>query len=244
MRVLVTGATGYVGGRLVPVLLAQGHTVRCIVRDPSRLQGRPWEGQADIVRGDVLDETSLAPALAGIDVAYYLVHSLGAGHDFGDRDLRAARAFGAAAAAAGVGRIVYLGGLGDPSTALSAHLRSRQDTGAALGAAGVPVTEFRAAVIVGSGSISFEMVRYLTDRVPVMICPSWVYTRIQPIGIDDVLAYLAAAVTTPASSGQMIEIGGGDVLTYGRMMTEYARLRGLRRWLLPVPFLTPRLSSY
>ncbi len=244
MRILVTGATGYVGGRLVPQLLARGHAVRCMVRDPARLQGRSWAGQVETVCGDVLDPASLVAVLAGIDTAYYLVHSLGAGRDFHDRDLRAARAFGAAAAAAGVSRIIYLGGLGDASGALSEHLRSRQDTGTALGASGVPVTEFRAAVIVGSGSVSFEMIRYLTERVPVMVCPHWVYTKIQPIAIRDVLAYLTEAVSTPASSGQVVEIGGSDVLTYGQMMTGYAKERGLTRWLLPVPFLTPRLSSY
>jgi uncharacterized protein YbjT (DUF2867 family) len=244
MRILVTGATGYVGGRLVPQLLARGHAVRCMVRDPSRLQGRPWAAQVEIVRGDVLDADSLAPVLAGIEVAYYLVHSLGAGPDFHDRDMRAARTFGEAAATAGVGRIIYLGGLGDATGALSEHLRSRQDTGASLGTAGVPVTEFRAAVIVGSGSVSFEMIRYLTERVPVMVCPNWVYTKIQPIGIRDVLSYLTEAASTPASAGQVIEIGGSDVLTYGEMMTGYAAERGLRRWLLPVPILTPRLSSY
>ena len=244
MRILVAGATGYVGGRLVPQLLARGLAVRCMVRDPTRLQGRPWVSQAEIVQGDVLDAASLAPALAGIEIAYYLVHSLGAGRDFHDRDTRAARAFGAAAAAAGVGRIIYLGGLGDATGALSEHLRSRQDTGASLGTSGVPVTEFRAAVVVGSGSLSFEMIRYLTERVPVMVCPYWVYTKIQPIGIRDVLSYLTEAVITPASAGQVIEIGGSDVLTYGDMMTGYAAERGLTRWLLPVPILTPRLSSY
>ncbi len=244
MQVLVTGANGYVGGRLVPQLLDRGHPVRCMVRDPSRLQGRTWAAQVTIVRGDVLDPASLVPALAGIEVAYYLVHSLGAGRDFHDRDIRAAKSFGAAAAAAGVARIVYLGGLGDSTAALSEHLRSRQDTGSALGEAGVPVTEFRAAVIVGSGSVSFEMIRYLTERVPVMVCPNWVYTRIQPIAIRDVLTYLVEALETPACTGQVVEIGGSDVLTYGQMMTGYAGLRGLKRWLLPVPFLTPRLSSY
>jgi uncharacterized protein YbjT (DUF2867 family) len=203
-----------------------------------------WAAQAEIVRGDVLDADSLVPVLAGIEVAYYLVHSLGTGPDFHDRDMRAARTFGQAAAAAGVGRIIYLGGLGDATGALSEHLRSRQDTGASLGTAGVPVTEFRAAVIVGSGSVSFEMIRYLTERVPVMVCPNWVYTKIQPIGIRDVLSYLTEAVSTPASAGQVIEIGGSDVLTYGEMMTGYAAERGLSRWLLPVPILTPRLSSY
>ncbi|MDH4065150.1 MAG: SDR family oxidoreductase [Acidobacteriota bacterium] len=244
MHVLITGATGYVGGRLVPRLVAAGHAVRCMVRDPARLQGRPWLDQVQITRGDVLDEPSLAASLEGIDVAYYLVHSLGSGHDFEARDLRAARAFGRAARQAGVGRIIYLGGLGDPSTDLSEHLRSRQQTGDALREAGVPVTEFRAAVIVGAGSLSFEMIRYLTERVPIMICPSWVYTRIQPIAVRNVIDYLAAALDVPESAGQVVEIGGADVITYGEMMTRYAALRGLRRLLVPVPVLTPRLSSY
>lgn len=242
--VLVTGATGYVGGRLVPRLLEAGWRVRCLVRDPSRLQGRPWREQVEVVRGDVLDHESLRPAMTGVDVAYYLVHSLAAGEDFHERDLDAARAFGAAFAAAGGHRIIYLGGLGNPATDLSPHLRSRQQTGDALRESGLPVTEFRAAVIVGAGSLSFEMVRYLTERVPVMVCPRWVYTQIQPIAIRNVLDYLVAALDTPASAGRTIEIGGADVVTYGEMMTEYARVRGLRRVMLPVPVLTPRLSSY
>ncbi len=244
MRILITGATGYVGGRLVPRLLAAGHVVRCMVRDPSRLQGRSWINQVETVAGDVLDDRTLTPALAGVDVAYYLVHSMGSGHDFHERDARAARAFGKAAKAAGVQRLVYLGALGDPATDLSEHLRSRQQTGDALREAGVPVTEFRAAVIVGAGSLSFEMIRYLTERVPLMVCPSWVYTRIQPIAIRNVLDYLVATLDVPASAGQVVEIGGADVITYGEMMTGYARLRGLRRFLIPVPVLTPRLSSY
>ena len=244
MRVLITGVTGYVGGRLVPRLLARGHTVRCMVRDPARLHGRPWLNDVAITQGDVQDEASLDAALAGVEVAYYLVHSLGGGHDFQDRDRRAAQLFGRVARSAGVARIVYLGALGDPSTDLSEHLRSRQQTGDALREAGVPVTEFRAAVIVGAGSLSFEMIRYLTERVPIMICPSWVYTRIQPIAIRNVIDYLTAALDAPDSIGQVVEIGGADVITYGEMMTRYAKLRGLRRALVPVPVLTPRLSSY
>lgn len=243
-NILVTGATGYIGGRLIPRLLDGGYSVRCMVRDPARLQGRPWLQRVEVVQGDVLLPQSLAACLQGISEAYYLIHSLSAGHDFSERDKTAARAFGRACLSAGIERIIYLGGLGDPAAELSPHLRSRQLTGDALREAGIPVTEFRAAVIVGSGSLSFEMVRYLTERLPVMICPRWVYTRVQPIAIRNVLDYLVSALETPASSGQIIEIGGSDVLTYGEMMTGYAKVRGLRRWLVPVPVLTPRLSSY
>jgi uncharacterized protein YbjT (DUF2867 family) len=243
-RVLVTGATGYIGGRLVPRLLERGYRVRCLVRDPSRLLGRPWHDRVEIVAGDVLRSESLGAALEGIDAAYYLVHSLGGGADFHQLDLTAAANFGGAARAAGVRRILFLGGLGDSRAELSEHLRSRQQTGDALRASGIPVTELRAAVIVGSGSLSFEMIRYLTERVPVMISPRWVYTRTQPIAIRDVLEYLIAALDSPRSAGQIVEIGGSDVVTYGEMMMTYARVRGLRRWMVPVPVLTPRLSSY
>jgi uncharacterized protein YbjT (DUF2867 family) len=242
--VLVTGVTGYIGGRLVPRLIEAGYGVRVLARDKKRLQGRAWLNQVEVFEGDVLDPSTLAPALSGVSAAYYLVHSMSGSVDFDQRDLQAARNFGASAAASGVERILYLGGLGDPQSDLSRHLRSRQQTGQALKESGVPVTEFRAAIVVGSGSISFEMIRYLTERLPVMICPRWVFTRVQPIAIDDVLDYLAAALETPESAGRIIEIGGNEVLTYGEMMLGYARVRGLRRWLLAVPVLTPRLSSY
>ena len=242
--VLVTGSTGYIGGLLVPELLRNGYRVRVLARDPVRLQPRGWLQQVEVVQGDVLNPASLAGALSGINVAYYLVHSMLDGKGFERRDLNAAEGFGRAAASAGVARIIYLGGLGDPNANLSSHLRSRQDTGKALSLGGVPVTEFRAAVVVGAGSASFEMIRYLTERVPVMICPSWVYTRVQPIAIEDVLAYLSSAPAIASSAGRIIEIGGADVLTYGDLMLGYARARGLHRRLLPVPVLTPRLSSH
>ncbi|NDJ78624.1 MAG: SDR family oxidoreductase [Chloroflexi bacterium] len=242
--ILVTGATGYIGGRLIPHLLQAGYRVRAMVRDPARLQGRPWLSDVDVVQGDVLVPDSLNAALSGIDAAYYLVHSMRGNEDFHQRDLRAARNLGEAAKVHGVKQVIYLGGLGDPDTDLSHHLRSRQLTGETLRACGVRVTEFRAGVIVGSGSISFEMIRYLTERLPVMICPQWVYTRIQPIGITDTLNYLVTALTTPSCVGQTIEIGGQDVITYRDMMLGYAKVRGLRRFLIPVPVLTPRLSSY
>ena len=242
--ILVTGSTGYIGGRLIPRLLEMGYRVRCLVRDPVRLQGRPWQSDVEIVAGDMLQPDSLAPAMQGVSTAYYLVHSLAGGSDFHQRDLTAARNFGAAAQATGIERIIYLGGLAKTTPGLSEHLRSRQQTGDCLRSAGVPVTEFRAGVIVGSGSLSFEMIRYLTERIPVMICPRWVYTRTQPIGIREVLEYLATALTVPESNGRIIEIGGADVVTYGEMMMIYAEVRGLKRWMVPVPVLTPRLSSY
>lgn len=242
--VLVTGATGYIGGRLVPRLLEAGCRVRCLARDPARLQGRPWRGQVEVIAGDCLQADTLPAAMAGVEAAFYLVHSMAGGQDFEQRDLAAARNFSQAAKQSRVQRIIYVGGLGDPTTALSGHLRSRQESGAALREAGVPVTEFRAAVIVGSGSLSFEIIRHLTERLPVMICPRWLYTRAQPIAIRNVLDYLVAALHTTESTGRIIEIGGADVLTYGDMLRGYARARGLKRWLVPVPVLTPRLSSY
>ena len=241
---MVTGATGYIGGRLVPRLLRAGHKVRVLVRSRSRTLSRPWASQVEIAVGDALDYQTLLEALEGVDTAYYLIHSMSSGSDFHDTDIRAARNFGRAASETGVESIVYLGGLGESDADLSRHLRSRHETGDALRDAGVPVTEFRAAVIVGSGSISFEMVRHLVERLPVMVCPRWIYSRIQPIAVDDLLDYLAAALDTPESRGRTIEIGGEDVTTYGGLMLGYARARGLRRLLLPVPVLTPRLSSY
>lgn len=244
MRVLVTGATGYVGGRLVPRLVAAGHDVACLARNPDRLAGRNW-GNVEVRRGDVLDRASLDAALSGIDVAYYLVHSMAEGErGFEERDRVAAKNFGDAACEAGVQRIIYLGGLGVDNKDLSSHLASRQHVGDILRSSGIPVTEFRAAVVVGSGSISFEMIRYLTERLPVMITPRWVTTRSQPIAIENVLNYLTDCLGLPDSVGRVFEIGGPDVLTYGDMMREYAAARHLRRFLIAVPVLTPRLSSY
>lgn len=244
-QILVTGATGYVGGRLIPRLLDEGYRVRVLVRrDSSRIDDRDWAGRVEIAIGDVLKPETLPAAFEDIDAAYYLVHSMTDSAEFEERDERAARNFGEAAHDAGVERIIYLGGLGDPESDLSKHLRSRQITGDILRESGVPVTEFRAAVIVGSGSVSFEMIRYLTERLPVMICPQWVYTRTQPIAIRDILTYLTTALETPESAGRIIEIGGQNVLKYGDMMKGYARVRGLRRYLVPVPLLTPNLSSY
>ncbi|MGW3231328.1 SDR family oxidoreductase [Kitasatospora sp. NPDC001095] len=245
---LVTGASGYIGGRLVPELLARGHRVRCLVRNPARLRDQPWRADVDIAPGDVSRPETLAAAFDGVDVAYYLVHSLGTGPAFEATDRAAARAFGAAAAAAGVTRMVYLGGLvpaGVPEADLSPHLRSRAEVGRILRGSGVPTAELRAAVIIGSGSASFEMLRHLTERLPVMVTPRWVSTRIQPIAVRDVLRYLAGAAGLPPGVNRTFDIGGPDVLTYAQMMHRYARLAGLRRRLIvPVPVLTPRLSSH
>ncbi len=243
-NVLVTGATGYIGGRLVPRLLERGYFVRCLVRAPERLQGRTWQHAVDVAVGDVLQPDTLSAAMKGIDTAYYLVHSMTSGKDFFERDIAAARNFGEAARSAGVKQIIYLGGLESGNAELSEHLRSRQATGDTLRESGVPVTEFRAGVIVGSGSISFEMIRYLAERIPIMVCPQWVYSHAQPIGVREVLEYLLAALRVPESRGCIIEIGGADVITYKHMLLIYAEVRGLRRWMLPVPVLTPRISSY
>jgi len=243
MRVLVTGATGYIGGRLVPALLAAGIAVRCVARLPERLAGR-FDG-AEVVRGDVFDEASMVAAMDGIDIAYYLIHSMSSDRrDFAQSDRVAAEIFGRAALAAGVTRIIYLGGLGEDSPKLSHHLRSRHEVGDVLRHSGVPVTEFRAAIIVGSGSISFEMIRYLTERLPVMVAPKWVSTRCQPIGNRDVVAYLVAALRHGPPGSTVYEIGGADVLSYRDMMMRYAAMRGLARRMLVVPLFTPRLSSY
>ncbi|MFJ7956341.1 SDR family oxidoreductase [Streptomyces sp. NPDC096319] len=247
LRCLVTGATGYIGGRLVPELLSRGHQVRCLARSPHKLTDLPWSGEAEIVRGDVTDPESLGPALRGIDVAYYLVHSMTSGTDFERADRRAARTFAAEARAAGVRRIVYLGGLVPtdiPVRELSPHLRSRTEVGRILLDSGVPTTVLRAAVVIGSGSASFEMLRYLTERLPVMVTPSWVGTRVQPIAVRDVLRYLVGSATMPDDVNRTFDIGGPDLLTYREMMIRYASVAGLpRRLIVSVPMLTPRLSS-
>lgn len=248
LRCLVTGATGYVGGRLVPELLDAGHRVRCLARSPDRLRDHPWAGKAEVVRGDVTDADSVARAMEGVDVAYYLVHALGSGDDFEATDRRAARTFAERAAAAGVRRIVYLGGLtpaGVPEGELSPHLRSRTEVGRILLASGVPTTVLRAAVVIGSGSASFEMLRYLTERLPVMVTPSWVHTRIQPVAVRDVLRALVGSATMPREVSRTFDVGGPDILTYREMMERYARVAELpRRLILPVPMLSPGLSSH
>lgn len=243
--ILVTGVTGYIGGRLVSRLLAQGHTVRVMVRDPIRLQGRSWLQQVDVVQGDVFQPETLLAAMQDVWTAYYLIHSMSDHEDFAERDLVASCNFGNAAQACSVEHIIYLGGLGDPEMELSGHLRSRIETGQTLRESGVTVTEFRASIIVGSGSISFEIIRYLTERLPIMIAPHFMLTKVQPIAVRNALNYLMAALETPACRGQIIEIGGADILTYRTMMLEYARIRDLRRYILTLPlYFSPRLASY
>ena len=239
--VLLTGATGYIGGRLLRHFEGAGRPVRCLARNPDRV--RATRPSTQVVRGDCLDEESLDLALAGVDSAYYLVHSMSVGADFAEVDRTAAAQFGRAAARAGVRRIVYLGGLADQAGPLSSHLQSRAETGTVLRASGIPVIEFRASIVVGAGSLSFQMIEALVERLPVMVCPRWVATLTQPMAVDDVVAYLSAALERPATGSEVFEIGGPDVVSYGDIMREYAQLRGLRRWLVPVPLLTPRLSG-
>ena len=242
--ILVTGATGYVGGRLVPRLLEAGYRVRCLVRDPNRLQGRPWLNRVEVLGGDALVPGTLAKAMKGVSVAYYLIHGKQGGQINARRDLEVARNFADAVSAANLERIIYLGELVDPTTNLSPYLRARHETGYILRTSHVPVTEFRAGMIVGSGSALFEMIRYLTEREPVLVCPAWFFSEAQPIAIRDVLFYLIEALKVPESVGKMLEIGGSTRLTYADMLLDYAKERGLKRVLIRTPFYAPRLSAY
>ncbi|UZN05292.1 SDR family oxidoreductase [Cellulomonas sp. S1-8] len=240
----VTGVTGYVGGRLVPELLAAGYRVRALARNPDRLRGRPWYDQVEVVEADATEPEQIRTALEGTDVAYYLIHALGSGKTFEQRDRQTAQVFAQAAREAHVARVVYLGGLYPEGEELSPHLASRTEVGEILLASGVPTTVLRAAVILGSGSASFEMMRYLTERLPAMTVPRWVANRIQPIAIRDVLRYLVASAAMAPDVSRAFDIGGPDVLTYRDMMQRYARIAGLpRRIIVAVPVLSPRLSS-
>ncbi len=236
--ILLTGATGYVGGRLLHALLERGERVRCLARRPEALSAAPG---LETVAGDALDTDSVRRALDGVETAYYLIHSLGS-REFEERDRRAAATFARVAREAGLGRIVYLGGLGE-GAGLSSHLTSRQEVGRILASTGVETIEFRASIVLGSGSLSFEMIRALVERLPLLVTPRWVWTRAQPIAIEDVVAYLVEALDLDWRGSEVFEIGGADVATYGELMREYARQRGLRRLLVRVPVLTPRLSS-
>lgn len=245
--VFMTGATGYIGGRLAPRLLEQGARVRCFVRDARKLSERPWASAPglQIVEGDAGNLDALVEAMRGCGAAYYLIHSMiVAGEDYASRDRALAETFARAALLAGVERIVYLGGLGETGDGLSEHLRSRREVEEALASTGVPVTVFRAAMIVGSGSASYEILRYLVERLPVMVTPRWVATECQPIAVRNVLHYLIEALRTPETAGRTFDIGGPDVLSYREIMQTMAEALGLpRRFIIPVPVLTPRLSS-
>jgi uncharacterized protein YbjT (DUF2867 family) len=242
MHVLVTGATGFVGGHLVPALLAAGHSVRALVRDPGEYDGPDG---VDVATGDLLDAGSFDAALDGVDAAYYLVHSMHAGKDYAERDRRAARNFRRAADEAGVGRVVYLGGLGEDDERLSKHLRSRREVEYLLREGAYDLTTFRAAIIIGAGSASFRMIRELTTRLPVMVTPRWVRTDCHPIAIDDVVAYLVGVLDRPETAGETYEIGGPEVLTYAEILRRTGRLMGAGEpKIVPVPVLTPKLSAY
>ena len=242
--VLVMGATGYIGRRLVPRLVKRGHEVRTFVRTPGKSALTGCE-HCQVIQGDVLDKQSLQRAFEGIDLVFYLVHSMAAGEkEFEERDRRAAANVAEVAGRSNLKRILYLGGLGRRDVPQSAHLKSRHEVGDLLRTSGIPVTEFRAAVIVGSGSASFEMMHHLVNRLPVMVCPRWVTVRTQPIAISDVISYLVESVEKVETAGQTIDIGGPEVLTYREMMLTVAKVLGLKRMLLEVPVLTPRLSSY
>jgi len=241
--VLLTGGTGYVGGRLTPRLEQQTVKFRCLARSPEKMRSRVLPA-TEIVQGDVLDPASLDRALQGVHTAYYLVHLMSGSKDFEKEDRQAATNFAQAARNTGVRRIIYLGGLGDDNDPkLSPHLRSRHEVGKILRDSGVESIEFRASLVIGTGSLSFDLVKSLTDRLPVMLCPRWLTTPTQPIAVDDVLAYLLAAKDLPPGESRIFEIGSEDVTSYGDMIREYARQKGLRRWLISVPVLTPYLSS-
>ncbi|HKG53751.1 MAG TPA: NmrA family NAD(P)-binding protein [Anaerolineales bacterium] len=233
--ILVTGSTGYIASRLIPRLLEAGYRVRCLARNPLRLKGRSWSRDVEVVQGDVTVPSTLHAALEGVHTAYYLIHNMTHGHGYTALELDSARAFVSAAEAAGVEHIIYLGGLADPEQHIAPHMRSRIETGRVLREGTVPVTEFRAGVIAGSGSISFEMIRFMTELFPIVPGPLWMRNRSQPIAIQNVIDYLFAALTNPNGRGGVFEIGGPETARYGDLMLRYARIRGLRRrtFLLP-----------
>ncbi|MBD3224081.1 MAG: DUF2867 domain-containing protein [Caldithrix sp.] len=241
-NILLTGASGYIGGRLLKLLENEPVNLRCLARNPDYLQPRV-NPNTQIIQGDVLDESSLDQALHHIDVAYYLIHSMGSAKGFSETDRQAAENFGRACRRAGVQKIVYLGGLGDNDQPLSEHLQSRQEVGRILRESGVPAIEFRASIVIGSGSLSFELIRALTEKLPVMIMPRWVKIQAQPISIEDLLAYLIEAMYLQVDKSIILEIGGSDKVSYYDLMKEYARQRQLKRLMIPVPVLTPYLSS-
>jgi uncharacterized protein YbjT (DUF2867 family) len=233
--ILVTGATGYIASRLIPRLLEAGYRVRCLARNPLRLKGRSWFRAVEVFQGDLTIPSTLPAALEGVHTAYYLVHNMTSGHGYTSLELESARAFTSAAEEAGVEHIIYLGGLADPEQHIAPHMRSRIETGRVLREGKVPVTEFRAGVIAGSGSISFEMIRFMTELFPIVPGPLWMKNKSQPIAIQNVIDYLLAALTNPDGRGGIFEIGGPDIATYGDLMLRYARIRGLRRRMILLP---------
>src|SRR5687767_7857590 len=233
--ILVTGATGYIASRLIPRLLDHDYRVRCLAREPRRIQGRSWFPHVELVQGEVTIPSTLAPALDGVQTAYYLIHNMTFGHGYTERELEGARAFASAAEEAGIEHIIYLGGLADPEQHIAPHMRSRIETGRMLREGKVPVTEFRAGVITGSGSISFEMIRFMTELFPLVPGPTWMKNKSQPIAIQNVVDYLCAALENPNGRGGIFEIGGPDITTYGDLMMRYARVRGLERKMILLP---------
>lgn len=242
-KIAVAGATGYVGGHLVPALHNAGYHIRCLARTPEKLSGRPWD-YAEVVQADVFDLPSLESALSDIDIAFYLIHSMENSSDFTEQDNRAASNFAEMAKHNGVQRIIYLGGLGGDDDTLSRHLQSRQEVGRLLGKTGIPVTELRASVIIGSGSASFEIIRDLAKKLPLMITPRWVNSLCEPISIENVIKYLVGTLETPETVGEVLEIGGGDVLAYSEMLRKVSASLGRPLFMIKVPVLTPRLSAY
>ena len=247
-RIAIAGSTGYIGGRLAPRLLEAGYAIRCLVRSPRKLEGRDWtsDSNVEVLRSDLSDQQSLTNDLSGCDVVFYLVHSMMSSDSaYAQKDRELAITFARAARGGGVSRIIYLGGLGEMGTGLSEHLVSRRDVETELASTGVPVTVLRAAMIIGSGSASFEILRYLVQRLPVMITPTWVSTRCQPIAVENVLKYLVGVLSVPETTGQVFDIGGREAISYLEIMRIMAEELGLpRRWIIPVPLLTPRLSSH
>jgi uncharacterized protein YbjT (DUF2867 family) len=241
--ILVSGATGYIASRLIPRLLEAGYRVRCLARNPQRLRARRWFGQVEVVAGDVTRAESLHHAMRGVSAAYYLIHSMAAGHGYDRIDLESARNFAGAAKKAGVGHIIYVGGLADPREKLALHLLSRIESGVALREAGVPVTEFRAGVIAGPGSVSFEMIRFIAEQFPLMVGPNWLKHRSQPIATSDIIEYLLAALTTPECRGEIVELGCEKSRSYIEVMQEYAQIRGLKRKTLLLPFIPPLVMA-
>ncbi len=234
--ILVTGATGYIASRLIPRLLDSGYRVRCLAREPRRLKGRSWFRQVEIIPGDVMTPSTLSVALEGVRVAYYLIHNMSMGRGYTEHELEGARNFAEAAEKAGIEHIIYLGGLADPEQHIAPHMRSRIETGVILRRGKVPVTEFRAGVIVGSGSISFEMIRFMTELFPVVPGPAWLNNKSQPIAIQNIIDYLVAALTNPNGRGRVFEIGGPEIAHYKDLMLRYAQIRGLRRSMILLPY--------